>query len=104
VPAPVSLIVFGSFARGDDELGSDIDVVIVHPPADGDDEGWVEQVERWRSTVGRLAGWHVELLHVAADEASARLASRSPLWRDVRRDGRVVFGEGLSELAGRISA
>jgi predicted nucleotidyltransferase len=103
-PAPVSLIVFGSFARGDDELGSDIDVVIVRPPAAERDEDWVEHVERWRTTVGRIAGRHVELLHVAADEAPARLASHSALWRDVRRDGRVVFGEGLSELAGRISA
>jgi predicted nucleotidyltransferase len=103
-PAPVSLIVFGSFARGDDELGSDIDVVIVRPPAADGDEDWVGQVEQWRTTVGRIAGRHVELLYVAADEAAARLASRSALWRDVRRDGRVVFGEGLSELAGRISA
>lgn len=104
-PAPVSVIVFGSFARGDDELGSDVDVVIVRPPAaEGDDEGWIEQVEQWRTTVGRIAGKRVEVLDVAVDDARAKLASRSPLWRDVRRDGHVVFGEGVSELAGRVSA
>jgi predicted nucleotidyltransferase len=104
-PAPVSVIVFGSFARGDDELGSDIDVVIVRPPAaDGDDDGWSEQVEQWRATVGRIAGRQVEVLDLAADEARARLASRSPLWRDVRRDGYVVFGEDVTQLSGPVSA
>jgi hypothetical protein len=54
--------------------------------------------------VGRIAGKRVEVLDVAVDEAPAKLASRSPLWRDVRRDVHVIFGEGVSELAGRVSA
>ena len=104
-PAPVSTIVFGSFARGDDEQDSDIDVVIIRPPAVfGDDEAWIEQLEQWRTTVGRIAGRRVEVLDIDADEAVARLASRSSLWRDVRRDGYVVFGQRLSELAGQVSA
>jgi hypothetical protein len=46
----------------------------------------------------------VEVLEVDADEAAAKLRSRSPVWADIRRDGRVVHGLGLDELRGAPSA
>ena len=98
---PVSVIVFGSLARGEADLGSDIDVVLVRPPGVGDDdEVWGVAVERWRVAVHRLTGNAVEVLEVAASDVASRLASRSQVWRDIRRDGRVVFGVQFDELAG----
>jgi predicted nucleotidyltransferase len=103
-PAPVSVISFGSFARGDDEPDSDIDVVIVRQPSvDANDDLWLNQIENWRATLGRIAGRHVETLDVDAEDAAAKLASRRSLWREIRRDGHVVFGHSLSELPGHVS-
>ncbi len=102
---PVCVIVFGSFARCEAGPDSDIDVVVVRPAdVDADDEGWTESLEGWRSDVRRLTGNPVEVLEVSADEATARIASRSQLWAEIRRDGRAIHGFGLDELGGVRSA
>jgi predicted nucleotidyltransferase len=35
-PAPVNMTLFGSFARGDDDGASDVDVIVVRPRSIGD--------------------------------------------------------------------
>lgn len=104
-PAPISVIAFGSFARGDGEPDSDIDVIMVRPTGiDADDDGWSQAIERWRTVISRVAGNTVEILDVDADAVAAKLSGRSELWRDVHRDSQVVFGKRLDELADRLSA
>jgi predicted nucleotidyltransferase len=96
---PISVIVFGSFARREAGPDSDIDVVVVRPAdVDEDNEAWAAAIERWRSEVRRLTGTSVEVIEVSADEAAARVAGRSHLWVEIRRDGRVVHGLSLDEL------
>lgn len=96
---PLSVIVFGSFARREAEPVSDIDLVVVRPTdIDEDDDAWAESIEGWRRDVGRLTGNPVEVLEVSNDEAASRLTGRSPVWADIRRDGRVVHGLGLDHL------
>lgn len=99
---PVSVIVFGSFARREAGLHSDIDIVVVRPPEldddDGDDTAWSDALETWRSDVGRLTGNRVEVFEVGADEAATKAGGRSQLWSDIRRDGRVVHGLSIDEL------
>ena len=102
---PVSVIIFGSFARREADSDSDIDLVVVRPAdLDEDDEDWARSLERWRGDVRRLTGNPVEVLEVSADEAGARFASRSQVWADIRREGRVVHGLGVDALEGARSA
>jgi DNA-binding transcriptional ArsR family regulator len=97
---PASVIVFGSFARGEADAGSDIDAVFVRPVGvDEPDEAWADSVEQWRSRIYRVSGNPVEVLEVGSDEIGARLSSRRSVWRDIRRDGLVVHGRSLNELA-----
>ncbi|MEZ5323370.1 MAG: helix-turn-helix domain-containing protein [Microthrixaceae bacterium] len=97
---PLSVIVFGSFARREAEVGSDIDVVVVWPADidEDDDDAWSTSLEAWRRDVRRLTGNPVEVLEVSANEAARKLTGRSQVWADIRRDGRVVYGLGLDEL------
>jgi predicted nucleotidyltransferase len=96
---PVSIIVFGSFARGEAGSDSDIDVVVVRPAGiDEDDEEWATSLEGWRSDVRRLTGNPVEVLELSADEAVPRMEDRGELWADIRRDGLVVHGLDLDDL------
>lgn len=96
---PVSVIVFGSFARGEAGPDSDIDLVVVRPADIGeDDDDWSQSLERWRNDVARLTGNRVEVLEISAVDAAGKLSSRSSLWADVRRDGRVVHGHDLDTL------
>ena len=102
---PVSVIVFGSFARREAGPDSDIDIVVVRPAdVDEDDDGWADSLEAWRSDVRRLTGNPVEVVEVGVDEAAGKLAGNSELWADIRRDGRVVHGLPPAMLPRRRSA
>ena len=104
-PVPVSVIAYGSFARGDGDVGSDIDVLIVRPTGiDEDDEQWLRTTERWRTTVSRLSGNVVEVLEADAADVETKLASKSSLWTDVRRDSVVLFGSAIDELLSGVHA
>jgi predicted nucleotidyltransferase len=104
-PAPSSVVVFGSFARGEADRESDIDVVVVRPAAvDEEDPAWRAGVDGWTDHAQRLAGNHVELLEVSDVEAARLLRSSKQLWLDIQRDGIVVHGRSIDDLRGRRSA
>lgn len=96
---PVSVIVFGSFARGGADAESDIDAVFIRPVGvDESDEAWADSVEQWRSQIRRASGNPVEVLEIGSEEIGARLRSGRTVWRDIHREGVVVHGRALSEL------
>jgi len=102
---PVSVIVFGSFARREATAVSDIDLVVVRPDdVAEDDEGWASAMEQLHTGVRRLTGNRLEALEVSASEAARLVGSRRPLWSDISRDGRLVHGLQLDELRGARSA
>lgn len=79
----VSLILFGSQARGDAEPGSDIDVLVVlkGPVTPG------QEIERTTNIVADLALRFNEVIScVFMDEARFRLRN-GPFLRNVRREG-----------------
>lgn len=104
-PVPVSVIVFGSFARGEADESSDLDVVFVRPPDVGEeDDRWAGAVEGWGTAIRRLTGNPVRVLEVDHSDISRRLRSTKPLWVDVVRDGIAVYGAPIEDLRGRRSA
>jgi predicted nucleotidyltransferase len=102
---PVSVIVFGSFARGDGEPESDIDVVLVRPAeADPESESWLAAIDQWTTKLRCLTGNSVEILEVGGDEVGEHLAGDRPVWRDIRRQGIVVFGRSFALLSEHVDA
>ena len=98
-PAPVNVTVFGSFARGDDDAASDIDVVVVRPIAITEDEtGWSESIARWEAHVRRVSGNAVNRIEVAEDEVAKLMKSRRPLWQAIRREGIALQGLPLVDV------
>ena len=98
-PASVNVTLFGSFARGDDDAKSDVDVVVVRPSSvDEDDPAWAESVARWETHVRRISGNAVNRIEVGEDEASKLSKSRRPLWQAIRREGVVLQGRSLSDI------
>jgi predicted nucleotidyltransferase len=104
-PEPVSVIAFGSFARGESDSRSDIDLAVVRADDVGeDDERWADSVDLWRRQVRALTGNDVEIVEATVSEASRKLRGRSELWRSIQRDGVVVHGLALTELGEQIDA
>ena len=103
-PVPASVIVFGSFARGEADESSDLDMVFVRPPDVGEeDDRWAAAVEEWRTAIRRLTGNRVQILEVDHRDISRRLRSTKPLWVDVMRDGITVYGAPIEDLRRRRS-
>ena len=104
-PSPVSVVVFGSFARGEAEADSDLDVLFVQPQGvNDDDHRWAVAVERWRQFALRLTGNRVEIVEANESDADRLLRSRKPLWTEIARDGVVVYGKSLDSLREQQSA
>ena len=98
---PVSVIVFGSFARRAADRDSDIDVVIVRPDeVDGEYETWVAEVEQWRRDARSISGNTVEVIEIELASAIKKLKSGGPLWTEIARDGLVVHGAPLPTFGG----
>ena len=95
---PVSIIVFGSFARGEAGRESDVDIVMVRGSCIDASSEWSEGLDEWRRSARRLTGNEVEVMEVGEFDVSLRLRSRRPVWQDIRREGIVVFGKTLQEL------
>ncbi len=103
--SPVSIIVFGSFSRGEADERSDVDAIVVRPDdVTEDDDVWATGVERWRNEARAITGNRVEVLEFGRDEVQSRLASKAPLWRDVVRDGIAVHGLTMDELLEAVHA
>jgi len=97
---PRSVIVFGSFARGEADAESDIDVVVVRPSSvAAEAEKWEHSVHQLRDRVRTITGNRVEVLEVGEDAAAVKLVGRTQVWRDIRRDGIVVHGTSIEELS-----
>lgn len=104
-PPPVSIIVFGSFARGDANRESDLDVLLVRPSRiEEEDAKWRGAVDQWVDDASSLTGNRVEVLEATEEEAQRLLRSRKQLALDIRRDGVVVHGLSIDELQRRRSA
>ena len=101
-PAPLSLIAFGSFARGEARRDSDVDVLAVHDPlaapSGAEDDLWVEAIGRWIRAAGSITGNAVNLIDL--DSSELRPASRNaPAWlRAASKDGVVIAGCPLLDL------
>ncbi|MGQ0847732.1 MAG: nucleotidyltransferase domain-containing protein [Actinomycetota bacterium] len=96
---PASIVVFGSFARGEAELGSDIDTLLVRPLGiDESDETWAATVQQWIDRVSMVSGNRVEVLEVGEAEVAARLASQQTVWQEISRHGILVDGSLLDSL------
>lgn len=101
-PAPASLVVFGSFARGDADAESDLDVLAVRAAGvAADDEAWLDALSGWERAARQVTGNPVELLIVGVEELPVLLGGdgQGTLWRTIEAEGLVLAGAPLAELA-----
>jgi len=100
-PAAASLVLFGSFVRGEARTESDLDVLAVRPAGVMvDDDGWTDALGRWRAAAQRVAN-PVDLLELSIADLG-NLSTKSPLWQDIADEGIVLVGARLQVQGHRL--
>ncbi|MHB8247026.1 MAG: MarR family transcriptional regulator [Acidimicrobiales bacterium] len=99
-PAPASLVVFGSFARGQARAGSDLDVLAVRPAGlPHDDDGWTDSLGAWSDRARRTVGNPINLVEVSADELPELLSCPAPsLWSEIATEGVLLLGAPIDTV------
>jgi len=99
--APVHASLFGSAARGDGDVRSDIDIFVVRPTrVSADDPGWRGQLERLSDHVYDWTGNHAGLSEVSATDMRRLRRERPPIVEELRREAITLAGPAPTELLG----
>lgn len=102
-PPAVAVWLFGSAARGEGAVDSDIDILVVRPDTvDEEDPGWRAQVARLSDRVTAWSGNACQILELRRAEVMENARSRHRLSADLRRDAVPLGGELPSSLLGRV--
>ncbi len=96
---PFHLSVFGSAARGDGDVESDIDLFLVrHEQTDEDDVAWVAQRAALTGRIHRWSGNHAAIAEVSPAQLAQLRREGAPILEQLRRDAVVVAGPSVVDL------
>ncbi|TDU91621.1 nucleotidyltransferase-like protein [Kribbella voronezhensis] len=98
---PLTASLFGSVARGDGGMGSDIDLLVVRP-VDEIHPHWEQQVGSLSEWVHRWTGNHLQVYDVSRAELLAHFAADEPIVNDWLRDCITVYGQDFRQLRNRL--
>lgn len=99
---PVHASMFGSAARGDGDVDSDIDIFLVRPTGvDAEDDVWSEHLQDIGDAVLAWTGNHAGIVDFAERDVERMSEENPPVLEDLRRDGIDLAGTPLRQLFGR---
>jgi DNA-binding transcriptional ArsR family regulator len=91
---------FGSAARGDGDVTSDVDLFVVRRRrVEHDDRRWRSQLERLAADVLAWTGNHAGIAEVGESELAR--VGKSPAGRNIRADGITLAGKPIDKVFGR---
>jgi predicted nucleotidyltransferase len=98
---PLHASFFGSAARADGRVDSDIDLLIVSPEGSGDeDEAWCGQVHQLSESVLAWTGNYAGIIELSADSLALYRNDPPPIVTDLHRDAYELAGISLREALG----
>jgi predicted nucleotidyltransferase len=103
-PLPPAAWMFGSAARRDGTVRSDIDILVLRPDdVDIADEAWAQQFSDFALDVQHWTGNYCELVEFSETEFAEMVANRERLVDELRRDAIHLAGDEFHERARRAS-
>ena len=90
--APAAVVLFGSFARGDGDSASDVDVLLVRPEKVDALDGWSDQRHELARRLEAWAGNPAQILELSESELADAVARDEDLVASLRQDGLALFG------------
>jgi predicted nucleotidyltransferase len=102
-PLPLHVSVFGSAARGDGDLDSDVDIFLVRPGnVDEDDGEWRGQVEALADGIFEWTGNHAGIAEVSADDLERLRRDQPAIVASLRADAVDIVGTPIQSLLRRM--
>ncbi|HEX5982746.1 MAG TPA: nucleotidyltransferase domain-containing protein [Solirubrobacterales bacterium] len=99
---PVHVSVFGSTARGEGDIDSDVDIFLVRPGGvDEDDEKWRAQVDAFADEIFKMTGNHAGIAEVGEKELSRLRRDQPAILDSLRSDAIGIAGTPLPNLLRR---
>lgn len=95
---------FGSFARGDADRDSDIDVLLVRPdsPTDLDEDAWLEQLDGLDRRIRAWTGNAAQIVDLSPATLGTMARDADPQVDSWRAEDIQVYGETLLEVLRRL--
>ncbi len=98
-PRPLSIILFGSFARDSASADSDIDIVIVYP-SHKNKSLITKELSKAENKITSLFGNHLASVPLKIKEFQKKLKGEDKFINEIVRTGKVIYGRNISELIG----
>ena len=99
---PISVVLFGSTARGDSSATSDVDLFVVRKTdLDVEDPVWSSNLASLAERVQAWSGNNCELIEYSEDEVKELVQAGEPLFDSIRAEGISLYGQSVTALLGR---
>jgi predicted nucleotidyltransferase len=94
---PVSVVLYGSVARGDERPDSDIDLLLIYHSID-DESALLDNIHHWLADTSHYFGNHVAPTLTTTTAMKAALKKRDPFYKRILKEGRVIHGASVIEI------
>ena len=88
---PISVAIFGSAARGDGDVNSDIDILIVPR----EDLVWDSQLSEFSSSVRKWSGNRASLIQASPSQLIEMVGRKEPIVASLQMDARYIWGPNI---------
>jgi len=97
---PIAAILFGSAARRDGDVYSDIDLLLLHPrmTTTARERHWAPQLHELRALVRRWSGNHLQVLDWSQQSLRKSLANKEVVLNEIQREGVLLYGRSFASL------
>ncbi len=93
----LSIVLFGSMARGTEQLGSDLDILVVLPTKKGV-KALELRIENLRESLFKRFSVPLSPYVQTLSELRHKHQQKLPLIREILKDGQTIFGKEIKEL------
>lgn len=97
-PRPLSIILYGSVARGEEKPDSDLDLFLVYRDKDKQKVGRISENELWMENITRKYGNFVSVRRGTVGQLQWGYKEKDELMCNIVKEGRVIAGLSITDL------